>query len=178
MPAAREIADAVVEIRHECSISPRTNCSCGRKRSRRSGGRRAAQTARFRGWLISAIRSRSCANSITLSGSFGCSSWGGSTKRSPSCGCSTSSSIRRKCSSTSTCGSCRRSLVEIFSRLVDNYQDLTYQKGQRQRRIGIELLGVTRSSAISNRIVELMLRDRANEGVNWIVDEATAWYFV
>jgi hypothetical protein len=69
-------------------------------------------------------------------------------------------------------------LVEILARLVDNYQDLTYQKGQRQRRIGIELLGITRAGAISDRIVGLMLRDRTNEGVNWIVDEATAWYFV
>jgi hypothetical protein len=69
-------------------------------------------------------------------------------------------------------------LAEILARLVNNYQDLTVQKGQRQRRIGIELLGVTRSTAIANRIIELMLHDRTNEGINWIVDEATAWYFV
>jgi hypothetical protein len=69
-------------------------------------------------------------------------------------------------------------IVEIFSRIMENYQDLTYQKGQRQRRIGIELLGVTRSSLIMNRIIELLLSDRKAEGVNWVVDEATAWYFV
>jgi hypothetical protein len=69
-------------------------------------------------------------------------------------------------------------LIEILVRLVDNYQELTYLKGHRQRRIGIELLGITRSSTISNRIIALMLRDRTNEGVNWIVDEATAWYFM
>ena len=61
---------------------------------------------------------------------------------------------------------------------MENYEGLTYQKGQRQRRIGIELLGVTRSSTISNRIIELLLSDRKAEGVNWVVDEATAWYFV
>ncbi len=69
-------------------------------------------------------------------------------------------------------------IVEIFSRIMENYEGLTYQKGQRQRRIGIELLGVTRSSTISNRIIELLLSDRKAEGVNWVVDEATAWYFV
>jgi hypothetical protein len=70
-------------------------------------------------------------------------------------------------------------IVEIFSRIQENYGDLTYQKDQRrQRRIGIELLGVTRSSAIMNRIIELLLGDRRAEGINWVVDEATAWYFV
>ncbi|MGA2507615.1 MAG: HD domain-containing protein [Chitinispirillaceae bacterium] len=69
-------------------------------------------------------------------------------------------------------------IVEIFSRIMENYQDLTFQKGQRQRRIGIELLGVTRSNTILNRIIELLLSERMAEGVNWVVDEATAWYFI
>jgi hypothetical protein len=69
-------------------------------------------------------------------------------------------------------------IVEIFSRIMDNYADLTWQKSQRQRRIGIELLGVTRSNLIMNRIIELLLSERKAEGVNWVVDEATAWYFV
>lgn len=69
-------------------------------------------------------------------------------------------------------------IVELFSRLQENYGDLTYQKGERQRRIGIELLGVTRSSAILQRIIELLLGDRRAEGVNWVVNEASAWYFV
>jgi hypothetical protein len=55
---------------------------------------------------------------------------------------------------------------------------LTCQKGQRQRRIGIELLGVTRSQLILSRIIELLLSDRKAEGINWVVDEVTAWYFV
>jgi hypothetical protein len=69
-------------------------------------------------------------------------------------------------------------IVEIFSRIMENYADLTWQKGQRQRRIGIELLGVTRSNIIVSRIIELLLSERKAEGINWIVDEATAWYFV
>jgi hypothetical protein len=69
-------------------------------------------------------------------------------------------------------------IVEIVSRIMESYSDLTYQKGQRQRRIGIELLGVTRSSLILNRIIELLLSDRKAEGINWVVDEVTAWYFV
>lgn len=71
-----------------------------------------------------------------------------------------------------------QTIVEIFSRIMENYEGLTYQKGQRQRRIGIELLGVTRSSVIMNRIIELLLSERKVEGINWVVDEATAWYLV
>jgi hypothetical protein len=69
-------------------------------------------------------------------------------------------------------------VVEIFSRIMENFSDLTWQKGQRQRRIGIELLGVTRSNMIMDRIIELLLSERKAEGINWVVDEATAWYFV
>jgi hypothetical protein len=69
-------------------------------------------------------------------------------------------------------------VVEIISRIMENYSDLTCQKGQRQRRIGIELLGVTRSQLILSRIIELLLSDRKAEGINWVVDEVTAWYFV
>jgi hypothetical protein len=69
-------------------------------------------------------------------------------------------------------------IVEIFSRIQENYGDLTYYNGRRQRRIGIELLGVTRSPVILNRIIELLLGDRKAEGINWVADEATAWYFV
>jgi hypothetical protein len=69
-------------------------------------------------------------------------------------------------------------IVELFSRIMENYADLTWQKGQRQRRIGIELLGVTRSHTISDRIIELLLSDRRAEGINWVVDEATAWFLV
>jgi hypothetical protein len=66
----------------------------------------------------------------------------------------------------------------LFSRIMENYADLTWQKGQRQRRIGNELLGVTRSHTISDRIIELLLSDRRAEGINWVVDEATAWFLV
>jgi hypothetical protein len=71
-----------------------------------------------------------------------------------------------------------QTIVEIFSRIMENYESLTYHKGQRQRRIGIELLGVTRSPLILDRIIGLLLSERKAEGINWVVDEATAWYFV
>jgi hypothetical protein len=67
--------------------------------------------------------------------------------------------------------------VELFVRLTENYQDLTRPKGQHQCRIGIELLGVTRSESISKRIVSLLLDERKDLGLNWIADEATVWYF-
>lgn len=69
-------------------------------------------------------------------------------------------------------------LVEILVRLVTNYRDLTRQREGWPRRIGIELLGLTRSTGISKRVIELLLSGRRTEGVNWIADEATAWYFV
>ncbi|MBN2037396.1 MAG: hypothetical protein JW768_11685 [Chitinispirillaceae bacterium] len=68
-------------------------------------------------------------------------------------------------------------VVELFVRLTENYQDLTLQKGQHQRRIGIELRGITRPSSIAERIVDLLQSGRSDEAMNWIVDEATAWYF-
>lgn len=68
--------------------------------------------------------------------------------------------------------------VEVLVRLVDNYKDLTRQREGWPRRIGIELLGLTRSDVISDRVIDLLLSQRHTEGVNWIADEATAWYFI
>jgi len=68
--------------------------------------------------------------------------------------------------------------VEILVRLVTNYRDLTQQREGGRRRIGIELLGLTRSQGISESVIGLLLSDRHTEGVNWVADEATAWYFI
>ncbi len=68
--------------------------------------------------------------------------------------------------------------VEVLVRLIRNYRDLTRQREGWPRRIGIELLGLTRSRDISEKVIDLLLGDRHVEGVNWIADEATAWYFI
>ena len=69
-------------------------------------------------------------------------------------------------------------IVEILARLVTNYRDLTRHREGWPRRIGIELLTLTRADEISERVIDLLLSDRRTEGVNWIADEATAWYFI
>lgn len=69
-------------------------------------------------------------------------------------------------------------IVELLVRLVTNYRDLTIQREAGRRRIGIELLGLTRSEEISERVISLLLSNRYTEGVNWVADEATAWYFI
>jgi len=69
-------------------------------------------------------------------------------------------------------------IVEVFERLVTNYRDLTRHREGWPRRIGIELLGLTRSKQISESVIGFLLSDRRTEGVNWIADEATAWYFI
>ncbi|MBN2411769.1 HD domain-containing protein [candidate division KSB1 bacterium] len=69
-------------------------------------------------------------------------------------------------------------ILEILVRLVTNYRDLTHQREGWPRRIGLELLGITRAKDISQRVIDLLLKGRHIEGVNWIADEATAWYFI
>jgi hypothetical protein len=69
-------------------------------------------------------------------------------------------------------------IVEFLARLVTNYRDLTFHKDGSRRRIGIELMGLTRANDISDRIIELLLSDHRIEGVNWAADEVTAWYFI
>jgi len=69
--------------------------------------------------------------------------------------------------------------IEFLERLVTNYRDLTYHReGSWRRRIGIEMLGITRSIDISDRVARLLLSENLQHGVNWVADEATAWYFV
>ncbi len=69
-------------------------------------------------------------------------------------------------------------LIEILSRLVCGYSDLTRTKEGRKRRIGLELMGLSRSKDIGDRVIALIVNDNEirAEGMNWISDEATSWY--
>lgn len=67
-------------------------------------------------------------------------------------------------------------LVEILNRLVAGYSDLTRTRDGRRRRIGLELMGLSRSGDIGKRVIELVVDGIRAEGMNWIADEATCWY--
>jgi len=69
-------------------------------------------------------------------------------------------------------------VVELLARLVTNYRDLTYQRYGSRRRVGLELMGLTRANEISDRVIELLLGTRRIEGVNWVADEVTTYYFI
>jgi hypothetical protein len=69
-------------------------------------------------------------------------------------------------------------ILDVLIRLVRCYRDLTLQKDGGQRRIGLELLDLTRSKEIMDQVITLLLdKDRKSEGINWIADETTAWYY-
>jgi len=68
-------------------------------------------------------------------------------------------------------------IVEILERLVKNYRDLTRHREGWTRRVGIELMGLSRADEIVQQVIGLLLSDRRIAGVNWIADEATAFYF-
>ena len=69
-------------------------------------------------------------------------------------------------------------ILDVLIRLVRCYSDLTLQKDGGKRRIGLELLDLTRSKEILDQIIALLLdKDRKSEGINWIADETTAWYY-
>ena len=67
--------------------------------------------------------------------------------------------------------------LDILIRLVHCYNDLTYNNEGGRQRIGLELLGLNRSTELSERIIDLLLSDRISEGINWIASETTAWYY-
>jgi len=69
-------------------------------------------------------------------------------------------------------------VVELFERLLKNYGDLTRRRDGSPRRIGLELMGLGRAEAISRRVIQLLLSAEPAAGVNWVADEATAWYFI
>jgi len=69
-------------------------------------------------------------------------------------------------------------VVELLARLVTNYRDLTYQRYGSRRRVGLELMGLTRANEILDRVIELLLGTRRIEGVNWVADEVTTYYFI
>lgn len=92
--------------------------------------------------------------------------------------------IRRNGITTDTVADCQLDtlaiiLLEILIRLVRCYSDLTRQRDGRWGRIGFELLGLSRSKEISDHIIERLLSgERRAEGINWIADEITAWYYL
>ena len=67
----------------------------------------------------------------------------------------------------------------MLIRLVRCYSDLTFKREGGSRRIGLELLSLCRSKEIMEHVIELLLsEERKSEGVNWIADETTAWYYI
>ncbi len=70
-------------------------------------------------------------------------------------------------------------ILDILIRLVRCYSDLTSKRDGGSRRIGLEFIGLSRSKEISNQVIILLISDeRKSEGVNWIADETTAWYYI
>jgi hypothetical protein len=67
-------------------------------------------------------------------------------------------------------------LIEILNRLVSGYSDLTRTRDNKRRRIGLELMGLSRSNDIGIRVIQLIIDGIRAEGMNWIADEATSWY--
>jgi hypothetical protein len=69
-------------------------------------------------------------------------------------------------------------VVAVLVRLVRCYYDQSIPTDSDAKRIGVELMGLIRSPRIIERVIKLLLSDGSSEGVNWIADEATAFYFL
>ena len=69
-------------------------------------------------------------------------------------------------------------ILEVLIRLVRCYSDLTRRQDGGRRIIGLELLSLSRSKELSDQVIDLLLSNQKSEGVNWVADETTAWYYL
>ncbi len=67
-------------------------------------------------------------------------------------------------------------IILLIRELIQSYSLLTKRQDKSRRRIGVEIMGWTRTEGISNSLIELLYEDDT-KGLSWAREEATAWYF-
>ena len=66
--------------------------------------------------------------------------------------------------------------VALLCRVVQEYSDLTYRRGDGRRRIGINCKGWSREPGVTLRMCQLLFDD-PHLALQWATEEASAWFY-